>query len=151
MGWTVYTRHGLRGHGLHLRFKSGRCDERGSTRGGEMEYLNADNFDGLIPRCKGAPWEQQLRNDGKHRARHSPIAELKILSMAPNESPGCFPRADRIISSANRAKPILIRWPKSTKEVTQCHIAAHLEPQLVHCRKATALTPLLMPLMPSRR
>lgn len=36
-----------------------------------------------------------------------PMLELNILSIALRDSPGFFPRADRIKSSARRAKPIL--------------------------------------------
>ncbi|KAH3688636.1 hypothetical protein WICPIJ_000381 [Wickerhamomyces pijperi] len=59
-----------------------------------------------------------------------PTAEAAIFSRDDNLSSLPLPVAFLMASSANRAKP-------------------NLEPQLVICLMATALTPLLIPLIPS--
>lgn len=83
-----------------------------------------------------------------HVARAPPTEEANILSKAPRGSVSDFPRTLRIESSARRAKPILHSWNCQSRHETEV-MSCYRDPQFVHWRTATALTPLFTPASPS--
>lgn len=78
------------------------------------------------------------------------MVELRIFSGTDSLSPSPLPFSDRIQDSARRVKPILsLNVRKGNKSRRQDE--TYRDPQLVICLSATALTPLLIPAIPSRR